>query len=305
MGCFSDMKELPTLVIAGATGFVGSWFIDIYQEQFRIIGLSRSKMKRDPRPNVEWRQVEMYSLSSMVSATKGADFALYLVHSMSPSTRLHQGNFEDTDLLLADNFARAARRNGLKQIIFLGGLLPAGTKDYSRHLRSRLEVEQTLGSTGVPTTALRAGIIVGPGGSSFQMIERLVAHLPIMVCPAWTQTQTQPIALRDALRIINYCLGNEATYAKAIDIGGPEVTNYMEMLRTTALVMGKKRWIWPLPFLPVGFSKLWVSLITRTDMELVGPLVESLEHPMIVRPNEVLIQITNRLTYEAAAADAL
>ncbi|MEM9836317.1 MAG: NAD-dependent epimerase/dehydratase family protein, partial [Bacteroidota bacterium] len=142
----------PTIVIAGATGFVGSWFIERYHQDFNIIGLSRARMGKDPRPTVEWRQVEMYSLSSMTQATEGADYALYLVHSMSPSTRLHQGSFEDTDLLLADNFARAAAENQLKQIIFMGGLLPDNTNEYSRHLRSRLEVEQTLGSTGVPTT---------------------------------------------------------------------------------------------------------------------------------------------------------
>lgn len=295
----------PTIVIAGATGFVGSWFIERYHASYNIIGLSRSRMAEDKRPGVSWRQVEMYSLSSMVHATQGADFALYLVHSMSPSTRLHQGNFEDTDLLLADNFARAAQQNGLKQIIYMGGLLPEGTTVYSRHLRSRLEVEQTLGSTGVPTTALRAGIIVGPGGSSFQMIERLIKHLPVMICPSWTQTQTQPVALEDALRIIDYCFGNVTTFNRAIDIGGPEVTTYMDMMRTTAKVMGKKRTIIPVPNIPVGLSKLWVSKITGTSQELVGPLVESLEHPMTAEDNEVLQHFPDRMNYQQAATYAI
>lgn len=295
----------PTIVIAGATGFVGSWFIERYHNKYAIIGLSRARMQADKRPGVTWRQVEMYSLSSMMMATKGADYALYLVHSMSPSTRLHQGTFEDTDLLLADNFARAAKKNGLKQIIYMGGLLPQGTDDYSRHLRSRLEVEQTLGSTGVPTTALRAGIIVGPGGSSFRMVEKLVQHLPVMVCPAWTQTPTQPIALEDALKIIDYCFGDESTFDRAIDIGGTEQTNYMEMMRTTARVMGKNRRIWAIPSIPVSLSKLWVSLITDTSRELVGPLVESLEHPMTAEDNEVLRHFPNRMNYEQAAAYAI
>lgn len=298
------MKK-PTIVIAGATGFVGSWFIEQYHQEFNIIGLSRGRFEEDPRPNVSWRQVEMYSLSDMIRGTAGADYALYLVHSMSPSTRLHQGKFEDTDLLLADNFARAAKINGLRQIIFMGGILPYNTEVYSRHLRSRLEVEQSLGSTGVPTTALRAGIIVGPGGSSFLMIKRLVKRLPIMVCPSWTMTQTQPIALQDALLIIRHCLGNEATYQRAIDIAGPKVTTYMEMLQTTANAMGLKRIIKPLPYLPIGFSKLWVSLITETSQALVGPLVESLEHPMIAQENEILAAFPHRLDYAAAAQVAI
>lgn len=295
----------PTIVIAGATGFVGSWFIERYHTKYNIIGLSRSKLAADKRPGVTWRQVEMYSLSSMIMATEGADYALYLVHSMSPSTRLHQGSFEDTDLLLADNFARSAKQNGLKQIIYMGGLLPEGTDDYSRHLQSRLEVEQTLGSTGIPTTALRAGIIVGPGGSSFQMVERLVQHLPMMICPSWTQTETQPVALEDALEIIEHCFGDETTFNRAIDIGGPERTTYMDMMRTTARVMGKKRRIIPVPNIPVGLSKLWVSLITGASQELVGPLVESLEHPMTAKDNEVLNRFPNRMNYAAAATYAI
>ncbi len=298
------MKK-PSIVIAGATGFVGSWFIEQYQEDFEIIGLSRAAFAPDPRPNVRWRKVEMYSLSDMIRATAGADYALYLVHSMSPSTRLHQGSFEDTDLLLADNFARAAKINGIQQIVFLGGILPQHTQTYSRHLRSRLEVEQTLGSTGVPTTALRAGIVVGPGSSSFMMIKRLVRRLPMLVCPSWTMTQTQPVALRDALEIIHYCLGNEGAYNRAIDIAGPEVTSYMEMLRVTAKKMGLRRIIQPLPYLPVGFSKLWVSLITETSQSLVGPLVESLEHPMVASDSDVLRAFPDRLSYPAAAALAL
>lgn len=299
------MQDLPTVVIAGATGFVGRWFIQTYHEKYKIIGLSRSKMDDDPRPNVSWRQVEMYSLSSVKAALEGADYALYLIHSMSPSTRLHQGNFEDTDLLLADNFARGAREVGLKQIIFMGGLLPRGTDDYSRHLRSRLEVEETLGSTGVPTTALRAGIIVGPGGSSFCMVKHLVERLPILICPSWTETKTDPIALTDALEIIDHCLGNESTYDRHIDIAGRQQTTYKEMIRTTAEVMGKRRKVLSLKYIPIGLSKFWVSVVTGESRALVGPLVESLEHEMIAEDNDVLAHFPNRMNYAEAARYAL
>ncbi|HCX24073.1 MAG TPA: epimerase, partial [Cytophagales bacterium] len=133
----------PTVAIAGATGFIGRWFIEHYSHKYRIIALSRREMDSSLRESVEWRKVDMYSVSSTIKALEGADYALYLVHSMQPSARLNQGSFEDTDLLLADNFARAAETVGVKQIIFVGGILPKDESDYSTHLRSRYEVEKT------------------------------------------------------------------------------------------------------------------------------------------------------------------
>jgi len=180
----------PTIAIAGATGFIGRWFIDRYKHKYHIVALSRKIMKPTEEDSVEWRVLDMYSLSSTTAALKGADYALYLVHSMQPSTRLNQGSFEDTDLLLADNFARAAEANGLKQIIFLGGILPDKGEQFSRHLRSRHEVEQTLRAKSVPLTSLRAGIIVGPGGSSFRIVEKLVNRLPVMISPNIIQITT-------------------------------------------------------------------------------------------------------------------
>ena len=265
-------------------------------------------MKPEPGyDKAEWRQVDLYSLSSTEAATKGATHALYLVHSMQPSTRLHQGVFEDTDLLLADNFGRAAAKNGLKQIIFMGGLLPDGEpiEDLSRHLRSRYEVEQTLGSAGVPVTALRAGIIVGAGGSSFRMIKKLVERLPVLVCPAWCQSATQPIELHDALRIIRYCLDNEDTYDEHFDIGGEDTTNYMEMIRTVADLMGKKRIVRPVKYFSPGLSKYWVSVFTNSSQELVGPLIDSLQHDMVATPNQLLEHFPDRVNFRTAARRAL
>jgi uncharacterized protein YbjT (DUF2867 family) len=300
--------ERPTLVIAGATGFIGRWFIERYHHQYRIIALSRSRMEPEPGyDKAEWRQVELYSITSTEQGVAGADLALYLIHSMSPSTRLSQGSFEDTDLLLADNFARAARRQDIEQIVFIGGLLPddEAPESYSRHLRSRREVELTLGSTGVPVTALRAGIIVGAGGSSFRMIRKLVERLPVLICPSWTQSETHPIELDDALRIIDYCLGRSDTYDRAIDIGGAEPTTYMEMLRTVARLMGKRRIIRPVRFFSPGLSTYWVSTFTDTPPALVNPLVESLRHRMVARDSDVLRAFPDRSDFATAARRAL
>ena len=139
---------------------------------------------------------------------------------MSASTRLNQGSFEDMDLILADNFSRAAEIAGIKQIIYLGGLIPDEPEEQlSRHLMSRLEVEKTLGSRTAKLTAIRASIIVGPGGSSFDMIKNLVQKLPILMCPKWTNSLTQPISLRDTLDIINFCIGNSTVYNQVFEIG--------------------------------------------------------------------------------------
>ena len=154
------------VVLAGATGFIGRWIIEVFQKDFQIIALSRKKVKYNHNQNIQWR-VDLYSMSSTEKALEGAEIAIYLVHSMLPSTRLNQGKFEDTDLLLADNFSRAAQKNNLKQIIYIGGILPKDKHEISNHLLSRYEVEKTLGARATPLTAIRAGIIIGPGGSSF------------------------------------------------------------------------------------------------------------------------------------------
>jgi len=296
----------PTIAIAGATGFIGRWFIDRYKHKYHIVALSRKIMKPTEEDSVEWRVLDMYSLSSTTAALKGADYALYLVHSMQPSTRLNQGSFEDTDLLLADNFARAAEANGLKQIIFLGGILPDKGEQFSRHLRSRHEVEQTLRAKSVPLTSLRAGIIVGPGGSSFRIVEKLVNRLPVMISPKWTLSKSQPISLRDTLRIIDDCLGNKTYFHQALDIGGKEVTTYVDMMKTTAELMGKERRIFPVPIFSIGLSKLWVALFSDSSTTLVSPLIESLRHDLLVTPNPLMEQYKDdTLSFEEAAKVAL
>jgi len=296
----------PTVVIAGATGFIGRWFIQTYKHKYRIIALSRREMAPTrPDSDVEWRQVELYSLSRTTEVLEGADYALYLVHSMQPSTRLSQGTFDDTDVLLADNFARAARANGLKQIIFLGGILPEGVSEYSRHLRSRYEVERTLSSGPVPLTALRAGIIVGPGGSSFRIIEKLVRRLPAMICPQWTLSESKPIALVDTLRMIDYCLGRTDTYGQVYDIGGPEKMTYIEMMRKVADLLGKKRWIGTVPVFSPLLSKLWVAVFADASRTLVSPLVESLRYDLPVKPNPLMDAFPERESFGKAARKAL
>lgn len=281
----------PTVVIAGASGFIGRWFIEKYKDHYNIIALSRKIITHPVREQVQWRTVDLYSLSSTTEALKGADCAIYLVHSMQPSTRLNQGSFDDTDLLLADNFARAAEQCRLKQIVFIGGILPKDQNNFSRHLRSRYEVETTLNAYKTPLTSIRAGIIIGPGGSSFSIIEKLVRRLPVLICPKWTLSENQPIDVDDVLEILDAVIGMKEAYHQSIEIGGTEVVSYKELLARTAPLLGKRPLMFSFPFFTVGLSKFWVGLFSNSSRTFVSPLVESLKHTMLVEESSILKRI--------------
>ncbi len=293
------------IAIAGATGFIGKWFIDKYKHDYDIIALSRNRIKNQDLEEVEWKQVDLYSISSTTEALSGADIGIYLVHSMMPSTRLNQGEFEDTDILLADNFSRAAQDCKLKQIIYVGGILPKDDQSISKHLRSRYEVEKTLGSRNTPLTSIRAGIIIGPNGSSFKIVQKLVKNLPLMACPEWTKSLNQPIDILDALKIIKWSIGNELTFKKPLEIGGNQTITYMDLLKITAKKMKKRRLIFSLSFITIGLSKLWVSVITGTSKFLVSPLVESLKHKMTLNPENSINLPINYISVEDSVEKAL
>lgn len=271
--------------IAGATGFVGKSIIDRLAGRYRIVGLTRSPTRAAQRDDrVEWRHCDLFSLRQVERALEGVDFAIYLVHSMLPTARLTQADFVDLDLLLADNFARAAAKNGVQQIVYLGGIRPDGAT-MSRHLQSRLEVEEALAGRSVPTTALRAGLVVGPGGSSMTVLLKLVKRLPVMVLPSWTRSKSAPIAIRDVVRAVDRCLGDPDTYGRHFELGGPETITYREMMDRAAQRLGVTRRMIPTPFFSPGLSTHWVSLITGAPTELVGPLIESLEHSVVPEDN--------------------
>jgi len=276
-----------------------------YADKYDIKALSRAEMEPSDDEAVQWEQVNLYSLSSTTQALEGADYALYLVHSMAPSSRLNQGTFEDTDLLLADNFARAAEIQQLKHIVFIGGILPKDKSSFSTHLRSRFETEQTLKSRSTPVTAIRAGIIIGPGGSSFDIIQKLTERLPIMACPEWCKSPSQPIGIQNMLVIIDRSIGQEAYYHQALEVGSPAVLSYMNLLEITARKLGKKRLIFSIPFFTLGFSKLWVSLFSDSSTTFVGPLIESLKHNMTIDAEKNPFGDIQYRSIEDSIADAL
>ncbi len=279
--------ERPTVAIAGASGFVGEVVRRALAKRHRVIGLTRSPAlyANPPREEgVEWRRCDLFSLRDLDRALEGVDCAIYLVHSMLPSARLTQASFADLDLLLADNFARAAETAGVEQLLYVGGLTP-GDEPLSPHLASRLEVERTLGSRAVPLTSLRAGLIVGPGGSSLDILVNLVRRLPAMILPRWTESLTQPISLVDVVRALELCVGNPETFGQTYDVGGPDVLTYRRMLRRVARILGRRRLMVGVPLFSPKLSRLWVTLVSGASRQLVNPLVESLRHDMVCAEN--------------------
>ncbi len=279
---------LPRVAVAGASGFVGSALVGVLAQRAEVIALGRrvSEGRGADGSAVHGRRCDLFSLRETEAALKGAEVAYYLVHSMLPSTRLTQARFEDLDLLLADNFGRAAAQAGVKRIIYLGGLVPTEAESgghLSAHLRSRLEAEQALAAHGVPVTAVRAGLVVGAGGSSLQILVRLVRRLPVMLCPRWTRSLSQPIALEDVVSVLVHCLEDAETTGRICEVGGPDVLSYRDMMRETARVLGRRRLFLPVPLFSPGLSRLWVSLITRSPRSLVAPLIQSLRHPMVAQ----------------------
>jgi len=200
----------PTVVIAGATGFVGRHLGRRLRERAHVIGLSRVTPRQAGDAADAWRACDLLGLRNTERALEGAEYAYYLVHSMMPSARLTQGSFWDFDLIVADNFARAAQRAGVKQIIYLGGIVP-GREVLSHHLTSRFEVERALQAYGVPVTTLRAGLVVGAEGSSFLAMARTLERLPVVFCPPWADTLSHPVALEDAVTLLAFCLGDRRT----------------------------------------------------------------------------------------------
>ena len=279
------MKPI-SIVVAGASGYIGRSVIPELQKKFPeaiITALSRSP-QTSTDSNVKWVACDLFSLKSLeLAMPKEVDLALYLVHSMGPTAQLDQGSFADYDLILADNFARALKRSPPRHLIYLAGLIPA-TGHLSLHLQSRLEVEETFREHRIPMTVLRAGLILGDAGSSFQILLKLVKRLPIMLCPKWTQTLTTPVDLQTVVETIASAALNDSHVGKIYDLAGCAPLTYAEMMRQTAKRLGRRRYFFSVPFFTPTLSRLWVTLITNTPKALVYPLVESLRHEMVARP---------------------
>lgn len=237
--------------------------------------------------------------ASLRTALADCEAAYYLVHS------LHSPDFQEKDAAAARAFARAAADAGVRRIVYLGGL-GSDSDDLSAHLRSRRQVEELLGETGVPVTALRAGIVIGHGGVSWEMTRQLVAHLPAMVTPRWVHTRTQPIAIADVVRYLVGVLEAPEAEGRAFDVGGPEVLEYLEMLTRVAEIQGRRPLIVPVPLLSPKLSSYWLSLVTDVDVQTGRSLIDSMTNEVVVKDDSIRRLVPfEPMTYDEAVLTAL
>ncbi|MEM6911292.1 MAG: NAD-dependent epimerase/dehydratase family protein [Verrucomicrobiota bacterium] len=299
------MPASAPIALTGATGFVGSWLLQNRPPGSEWIALSRSERVSD-EDGVQWRQADLFSLPSLTRALTGAKVGIYLVHSMLPSSRLVQGSFADLDLLLADNFVRAAEEAGLEHLLYLGGLIPKGEDDLSEHLRSRREVETVLRSRSLEVTVLRSGLIYGRGGSSTRLLIQLVRRLPVMILPKWTRETTQSSDVRDVARAIDLCLHEPRFRGGTWDLASHEPMSYREMILRTAKVLGHQPRTLNFPANCIGLSRLWVALISQTTPRLVNPLLASLRHSLVAQDNLLRKTIASQaIPFEQSVRDSV
>jgi uncharacterized protein YbjT (DUF2867 family) len=286
------------VLVAGASGFVGSRLCPALDEAGHdVLAMTRHPAKY--RGAGKAVRGDVADVGSLRDALKGVEAAYYLVHS------LDSADFKRRDADAARAFARAAADTGVDRIVYLGGL---GDDDdaLSEHLASRREVERLLGETGVPVTVLRAGIVIGHGGTSWELTRQLVEHLPAMVTPRWVATRTQPIAIADVVRYLAGVLDHPEAAGRIFDIGGPEVLAYRDMLQRVAAIEGRPLVIVPVPLLSPRLSSYWLSLVTDIDVTTGRALIDSMTNEVVVRDDAIRrIVEFEPMDYDEAVLQAL
>ncbi|MFI5937939.1 NAD(P)H-binding protein [Actinoplanes sp. NPDC051494] len=268
-----------TVLVSGASGFIGSHVAArLTEEGHRVRAMTRRP--GDYRGAGEPVAADVSDPGSLTAAFAGADAAYYLIHSLGSD------DFEQRDADAARAFSDAAAAAGVERIIYLGGL-GANNGTLSAHLRSRREVEKILGAGPVPVTVLRAAVVIGHGGISWEMTRQLADRLPAMVTPRWVRTRTQPVALADAVRYLTGVLEPPEARGRVYEIGGPEVLRYLDMLQRVARIRGRRLPNLTVPLLTPRLSSAWLKFVTDVDAATARNLVDSMTTEVVVRDDAI------------------
>jgi uncharacterized protein YbjT (DUF2867 family) len=271
---------MSTVLVTGATGFIGRRLVPALLDAGHDVRAMTRHADTYDGPGTPVG-ADVMDPDSLGPALDGADVAIYLVHS------LDDPDFERKDAEAARNFSAAAAKAGLRQIVYMGGL-GDDTQHLSAHLRSRREVEELLGTDGVPVTVLRAAIVVGHGGISWEITRQLVKNLPAMVVPKWVSTRTQPIALDDVVRYLAGVVDHPDALGRVFEIGGTEQLTYLEMMQVAAEAMGNRTIpIVAVPLLTPRLSSYWLALVTDVDATTGRNLIDSMSTEVVVTDTSI------------------
>ncbi len=287
------------ILLTGANGYIGTRLLPrLVNDGHEIYALVRSRSRIEIPETFQSQlhviEADLLNPTSLLKIPTNIDAAYYLVHSMSYSQK-----FSELEAASAKNFVSRLENTQAKQIIYLSGL--SNEEHLSRHLTSRKKVGEILKMGKVPVTILMAGIIIGSGSASFEIIRDLVEKLPIMITPKWLNNLTQPIAIRDVLTYLTLTLGNSACFNQSFEIGGPDVMSYKELLLKFAQIRGLKRKIFTVPVLTPRLSSYWLFFVTSTSFSLARFLVESLMNNVVCKENRIKTLFPRKLlSYEEA-----
>jgi uncharacterized protein YbjT (DUF2867 family) len=291
------------ILLTGATGYIGKRLLPVLVDQgHEVICSVRDAKKFHPVESVKTKiqviENDLIHKESLENIPEDIDIAFYLVHSMSSSR-----DYQELERQSAVNFREALGKTNCRQVIYLSGIVNSDT--LSEHLTSRKNVENQLSLGKFALTTVRAGIIIGSGSASFEIIRDLVEKLPAMIAPRWLKTKCQPIAIRDVIKILIGIMDNEKTYDKSFDIGGKDVLTYKEMLLVFAKVRGLKRYVWTVPVMTPKLSSYWLYFVTSTSYKLATSLVDSMKVDIVAKDSDLIDMLEIKtLSYEESIEKA-